>query len=455
MIGNLFLAFDSPTTFSFTYNGKTYAFNTSAINQVIVNGPVSNSSWVTFYDPQTSDAYTAHQTFSSTTLVRNDGSFELDAENVATFYAYVADPDSSATVDLSDGAAGSYYVDAATGDYTYIADPTRGIFSELSGFGAETVAGAGGSNYAYIYSNSNASFDGDADGSTFISGGFLEQDEPSPGVLVISTVTTQALLTHFPQLYLIGASDGTDQATLHAEGGSFVATPTFSYVSGNVGGSNYLIGTLYAANVQGIQDDNSSGPATFYSYADNQFNGNIGGNSSLQGSATNASGLSYQFTVSASAFKSITVFESGTGTDVANLTSLPGGSSVFNSTPTVSTLAGDGMVITVNTFGTIIDFIAGSTPTIVPLPNQIVVNSVGSETETSLGDTLNLYDGVGTNAIVASGSTAKFTNSTSNIRLNLDPSSLVLAYQENGDNDSLDVGSIDFALQAFGNWISI
>src|SRR6202041_3561611 len=109
---------------------------------------------------------------------------------------------------------GNFFADAADGGYSYIANPTTGIYSELSGFGAETANGSGGSTYAYIYSTSHPTIVADPGGSTFSVGG------------VTST------LNGFPQVYAVGASDGTDSITLHTEGGSFVGQPSFSYVSG-------------------------------------------------------------------------------------------------------------------------------------------------------------------------------------------------------------------------------
>src|SRR6202042_288054 len=118
--------------------------------------------------------------------------FEFDANNAVNFYVYVSDPASTATVNVATGSGANYFVDAANGNYSYIADPIQGTYSELSGFGPETVTGSGGVTYAYIYSTSHASFVGDPGGSTFTVGG----------------VTTP--LADFPQVYVVGASDGTD-----------------------------------------------------------------------------------------------------------------------------------------------------------------------------------------------------------------------------------------------------
>jgi hypothetical protein len=360
-------------------------------------------------------------------LTRTDGSFEFDADNVAAFYAYVADPASTATVGMAGGSDGSYFVDAANGGYSYIADPVQGVFSELSGFGSQAVSGAGGSNYAYIYSTSGATVQGDAAGSSIAVGG------------VTST------FGNFSQMYVVGASDGSDQITLHSEGGAFVGTPNFSYVSGTFGGSSFLIGALYGANVAGVQAGTSD-TATFYSYPGNNFDGNVTGVNSLSGTATGADGSSYQFTTGVTNYDSVAVFESGTGTDSVNLDSAPGGD-VFTNTPTVSSLTGGGMTITVNTF-----MINGSQQ-FIAVPGQIAVitNDIADNSGDS-GDTFNLYDSAGANAIVAAGSKAVYTNALSSVTLDLNPSSVVAAYQQDGDDDVLNIGAIDFALQGVGDW---
>src|SRR5271168_30966 len=116
--------------------------------------------------------------------------FDFEANNEANLYIY-AGSSSTANVTVATGSGGNYYVDAASGGYSYIADPIDGIFSQLIGFGAETVTGSGGSTYAYVYSTSKASIVADPAGSTVTLGG---------------VVTT---LANFPQMYVLGAADGT------------------------------------------------------------------------------------------------------------------------------------------------------------------------------------------------------------------------------------------------------
>ena len=85
------------------------------------------------------------------------------------------------------------------------------------------------------------------------------------------------------------------------------------------------------------------------------------------------------------------MLESGSGSDVANLTSP--GSGIFTSTPTYSSLVVGGVtVLTVNTY-------TGSLTA--PIPAQ--VNITGNSNGTDVAD---LYDGTGSNAAVATGNQA-------------------------------------------------
>ena len=118
------------------------------------------------------------------------------------------------------------------------------MYSELSGFGSETIAGSGGTTYGYVYSTSHGQFVGDPGGSTYTANGF--------------TLT----LNDFPQVYAVGAADGTDSMTLHTEGGSFIGQPSFSYISGTFSGASFLIGALLAASVT-TQATHKHGPGFF------------------------------------------------------------------------------------------------------------------------------------------------------------------------------------------------
>ena len=71
-------------------------------------------------------------------------------------------------------------------DYSYIADPGTGEYSELSGFGSETITGSGGTTYAYIYSTSHASTVASPTQTTFTAG------------------SATSTLSNFPQVYVVG-----------------------------------------------------------------------------------------------------------------------------------------------------------------------------------------------------------------------------------------------------------
>ncbi len=183
----------------------------------------------------------------------------------------------------------------------------------------------------------------------------------------------------------------------------------------------------------------SADTAIFYSYANNTFSG-APSSSFLTGSTTNANGSSYNFVTTANGYDAATVFESGAGTDVANLSSP--GSGNFIGTSTVSTLTVGSSTITVNTY------FENSNSQIVAVPSQVAVTGAGNGT-----DSASIYDAAGTNALVASGSTATLTTSIDTIAINKFGS--VTAYQQNGSNDTVSKAAIDFTLSTIGNWTSV
>ena len=203
------IAFPDSTHFTVTINGKTTQYALSQYNGVVYQGPIGKFSNVIFNDP--SRAYAAIQSLTSTQMVSSTFSFEAD--NVKNLFIY-SGSSSTATVKVDQGTGANFYVDAANSGYSYIADPVNGLFSQLIGFGPETVTGSGGTTYAYIYSTSGASIVGDPAGTSVTVGG------------------VQSKLGTFSQLYVLGATDGTDKISLNAQGGQFVGTPTFSYVTG-------------------------------------------------------------------------------------------------------------------------------------------------------------------------------------------------------------------------------
>jgi len=224
--------------------------------------------------------------------------------------------------------------------------------------------------------------------------------------------------------------------TLDSSGGTFVSSPGFSYVSGTAGGTSFLLGAVYAANVTAQASSGGKDTAVFYSYPGNTFTG-APGTSSLAGSTTNVAGSSVNFVSQASGFNSVSVFESGAGTDVADLTS-PGNGSYFG-TSTASTLSVGTSTIAVNTY-----FVSsGQTEAV---PGQIVVTGAGNDTAT-------IYDSPGNNALSASGSTATLTTSLGSLTLNDFGS--VTANKKNGTNDTVHQAAIDFTLATVGNWTSV
>ena len=409
---NVDIAFTDASDFVVTVDGVATTYSTQQNQKFVYNGPAGVYSRLVFDDP--SNTYTVNQSLTSTQLVSSSG-FEFDLNNVTNLYVY-GSSNSTATVNVASGSGSNFFVDAANSDYSYLADPITGVFSELSGFGGLNVTGSGGTTYAYIYSTSHASVVASPAGSTLTAGG------------VTST------FADFPQLYVIGATDGTDAVTLESAGGAFIGTPGYSYVSGTSGGNSFLFGALYCASVT-AQAAGSADTAVFYSYAHDTFTGTPG-SSSLTGSTANASLANYSFKVQALGYLSASVFESGTGTDVANLTSP--GEGRFLSTPTASSLTVGSSTITVNTYET-------SGQQMAAVLSQVIVTGNHDGT-----DEATIYDAPGNNALTASNSTATLTTALGSLSINKFGS--VTADQKNGSSDTIHEGAIDFALQTVGDW---
>ncbi|HEV3343661.1 MAG TPA: hypothetical protein VG125_25035, partial [Pirellulales bacterium] len=407
------ITFLDATDFQVVLNGgPTTNYSTTAATKVVYNGPAGTPSEVVFADKF--NTYKATQSFASTDIVTPG--FEFDAENVVELYIYASNGQSTATVTVGTGSENNFYVGDAASDYSYIRDPALGLYSELSGFASESITGSGSTTYAYVYSTSNGAFVGDPGGSTYAAGGFA------------------LTLNNLPQVYAVGAADGTDKMTLHTEGGSFVGQPSFSYVSGTFNEASFLVGAVFAANVT-AQATHATDQAFFYSYPGDTFNG-AQGTSVLIGSATGFASFS-TFVAQATGFQSVTVLESGAGTDVANLTSP--GNGIFTETPTASTLVVGGVtVITVDTF----------------FSNQGALVAVPSTTNVtgSPGDTADLYDSTGTNALVAQGNKATLTTPVNTV--GVAQFGKVNAFQQSGTTDTVHEQSVDFALQTIGNWTS-
>ncbi len=247
------ITFTGSNQFAVDSGGSTSTtYSTTNFNQVVYNAPAGTGTKLVFDDP--SGAFTANQSLGSTTI--SQGNFQFQANGATALYLY-GGPGSSATVDVSNGGSSSsnFFVVDTDQNYSYIADPGTGAYSELSGFGSETVTGAAGTTYAYIYSTSNAKTVASPTQTTFTVGG------------VTST------LSNFPQVYVVGAADGTDSVTLDSSGGTFVSSPGFSYATGTASGTNFLLGAVYAANVTAQASTGGKDAAVFYSYPSNTFTG--------------------------------------------------------------------------------------------------------------------------------------------------------------------------------------
>jgi hypothetical protein len=407
------VSFIDSTDFQVVLNGGTpVVYSTIAATKLVYNR-ASTTTQLIFSD--IFNTYTATQSLAATELV-GDG-FEFDANGVDTLYVYATNGKSTATITVDSGAGNNFYVGDAEGDYSYLGDPIQRIYSELAGFASETVTGSAGTTYAYIYSMSNATFIGDPSGSSLKSTGM--------------SVT----LNKFSQIYAVGAEDGTDFVTLHSSGGSFVAQPSFSYVSGTASGSPFFIGALFAANVVGLAS-NSTDQAFFYSYPDDEFDG-AQASSVLSGDATDFADFS-TFQVRATSFQSLTVLESGAGTDVVNLTAPRNGT--FTETASASTLAVGGVaVITINTY-----FVDEGI--LVAVPSQI--NVTGDSSNTAY-----LYDSPGANSLNVLGKTATLVTPVNTVVVSKFGG--VNAFCQNGTNDTVHVQALDLALQTIGSWTTV
>jgi hypothetical protein len=415
---NIALTFTDASDFILAINTATpLSYPTGLALGLIYNGPSGAFSKLIFDDPF--NVYSATQSFAATDLLRS--AFLCDANNVGNLYIYApTNGKSTATIAVADTAgSNNFFADATNSDYSYIADPGTSTYSELSGFGSESIAGSGGATYAYIYSTSG--------------GKGVEQ----PDQTTFTSIGVTSTLSSFPQVYLVGASDGSDSATLDAAGGTFVATPGFSYVDATANGVSYLLGALYCAKVTAQASTGGGDKAIFYSYPNNQFNGTTSVTSALAGSTTNGAGAAYNFSAQAAGFATVAVFESGAGTDAAMLTSP--GDGVFVEMPTVSILTVGASTITVNTY--LIGNLA------VPVAGAIVVTGNHDGT-----DSATIYDAPGNNALTASGSSATLTTSLGSVSIN--KFSSVTANKQNGTNDTVHIAAaIDFVLSDPG-WTS-
>ena len=216
------VTFTDATDFSVMLNGGTAtSYSTSTYGQMVYNAPTSGFSQLIFSDRFHS--YAASQSFASTLMTNS--SFNFTASGVANLYIY-SNGASTATVDVGIGSGSNFYVDDAgtSTPFSYIADPIKGIYSELSGFVSEAASGSGNKTYAYVYSRTGGNFVRRSKWQ-YLHGGRENDNARS-----------------LSQMYMVAASNACDLATLHTQGGSFVGTPSFSYISGTFNSQSFLIG---------------------------------------------------------------------------------------------------------------------------------------------------------------------------------------------------------------------
>lgn len=413
---NVSITFTSPTQFTVTSDGQTITYSTNITTQVVYNAPSDGTfSQVVFDDPD--HTYTATQTLNSTTISSDE--FSFTATGASILYIYAASG-SSASVSVADGGSTSsnfLVVDGTTGS-SYLADPATGQYSELSGFGTLTASGSGGTTYAYIYSTPNASTSASPVNTIFNGGGI------------------SASLDDFPQVYIVGAVDGSDTVTLASDGGELVGTPQFTYATSTSTQPFFLLGALYSSKVTGTAAG-ADDTAAFYSYPANAFVGSDG-RSTLTGATANVKAQPWNFSVAAANYRSVTVYESGLGTDTAAVTA-----ATFTSTPTSSSVTVGNSTIVIDTF------FASKDQGFLPIANQISVTAASS-----FGASAVLVDSSGANALVAGGPTATLTAGTRSVTVS--GFDTVEAEQQSGSDDTIhETSVIDFALSTTGNWTSV
>ena len=112
-----------------------------------------------------------------------------------------------------------------------------------------------------------------------------------------------------------------------------------------------------------------------------------------------------------------------------------------SSTDASGTLTIGTSTITVNTY------FLNSAQAIVAVPGQVVVTGKGNGSDSAA-----IYDAPGNNALTASGSSATLRTALGSLSINKFGS--VTANKQNGTNDTVHEGAIDFALKTVGNWTS-
>jgi hypothetical protein len=389
------VTFTDATHFVVTYDGQTSYYTTASVNDIAFTGTTGPET-VIFSDPN--NAYTAAETLGAVHMTTSG--FTFDANGVTDLYVY-ANSQSTATVNVPSGP--NFFVGVANPNYSYVYG--GGIFSEAAGFGSVSATGQGSSTYAYLYSASHASVVADPTTGSKLTAGSLSVDA-----------------TGFPQVYAVGASDGTDSITLDSDGTKFVGSPLFSYVTDSQGNSpgTFIIGALYFASVKAQASSSVTDTAYFYSYGQDAFSGTPT-LSELSGSNSMFS----NFAVQAAGYNSVTVWASGSGADSASLTSP--GNGTFVSTASYDTLTVGASSIQVIGYSSVL--------------------ATGAHNYT---DVAYVYDTSGNNTLSTQGTSAILT--TSSYTVTVDRFGKVIATQQSGDDTVHSVSAIDYALQTIGNW---
>ena len=177
--------------------------------------------------------------------------------------------------------------------------PARGAYSELSGFGSETVTGCRPARRTLTSTTPQGA-------STVVC---PDANDLHP------RRRDHRTLSNFPEVYVVGAKDGTDSVTLDASGGTFVSSPQFSYVTARPTARISCWAPIYAAERHGPGRGLERQGRVLQLY---QPISSAPRQAPVRSRArlANVVGSSEQFVSQALSFNAASVFESGSGTDM-------------------------------------------------------------------------------------------------------------------------------------------
>ena len=125
---NVQITFTDATDFQVVLNGGPAAtYSTADANHLVYNAPSGVFSELIYADKF--NAYSATQSLAATELTRSG--FEFDANGVVNLYIYSSSGTSAAAVSLAAGTGSNFYVGDAALGYSYLGDPSTGVYSEL------------------------------------------------------------------------------------------------------------------------------------------------------------------------------------------------------------------------------------------------------------------------------------------------------------------------------------